>query len=40
MGLEDVWATKWWPHHQFTFTFICTMAEVNANNSIARARDS
>ena len=38
IGLEDVWATKWWPHRQFTF--ICSMAEVNANNSIARARDS
>ena len=38
ISLEDVWATKWWPHCQFTL--ICSMAEVNAYNSIARARDS
>ena len=33
IGLEDVWATKWWPHRQFTF--LCSVAEVNANNSVA-----
>ncbi len=38
IGLEDVWATKWWPHRQFTF--LCSVAEVNANNSVARANDS
>ena len=36
IGLEDVWATKWWPTRQFTF--ICSVAEVNAVNSRARAR--
>eukprot|EP01082_Thalassiosira_pseudonana_P010906 g9889.t1 g9889 contig4:805493-806287(-) len=35
IGLEDIWATKWWPHRQFTF--MCSVAEVNANNSLARA---
>jgi hypothetical protein len=35
IGLQDIWATKWWPHRQFTF--ICSVAEVNANNSQARA---
>eukprot|EP00956_Cyclotella_meneghiniana_P024387 scaffold48896_cov69-Cyclotella_meneghiniana.AAC.2 len=38
IGLEDIWATKWWPHRQFTF--ICSVAEVNANNSIARANNA
>ncbi len=33
IGLEVVWATKWWPMQQFTF--ICSVAEVNANNSQA-----
>ncbi len=28
IGLEEVWATKWWPMRQFTF--ICRLAEVNA----------
>jgi hypothetical protein len=37
IGLEEVWATRWWPHRQFTF--LCSMAEVNANNSKARAHD-
>ena len=27
IGLEDVWATKWWPNRQFTF--LCSIAEVN-----------
>ncbi len=31
IGLENVWATKWWPMQQFTF--ICSVAEVNAVNS-------
>ncbi len=31
IGLEDVWATKWWPTRQFMF--ICSVAEVNAVNS-------
>ena len=38
IGLEDIWATKWWPHRQFTF--VCSVAEVNANNSLARANDT
>jgi hypothetical protein len=37
IGLEDIWATKWWPHRQFTF--MLSVAEVNANNSSARALD-
>ncbi|KAL3773990.1 hypothetical protein ACHAWO_004625 [Cyclotella atomus] len=37
IGLEDVWATQWWPHRQFTF--LCSVAEVNANNSKAQAHD-
>jgi hypothetical protein len=28
IGLEQVWAMKWWPNCQFTF--LCSMAEVNA----------
>lgn len=36
IGLEDVWATKWWPTRQFTF--LCSVSEVNAVNSRARAR--
>jgi hypothetical protein len=35
IGLEDVWATKWWPYRQFTF--LCSVAEINANNTVARA---
>ncbi len=37
-GLEDVWATQWWPHRQFTF--ICSVAEVNTKNSLARASNA
>ena len=37
IGLEDVWATQWWPHRQFTF--LLSVAEVNANNSLARAKN-
>ena len=36
MGLESAWATKWWPHQQFTY--FLSIAEVNALNSQARAR--
>jgi len=36
IGLEEVWATKWWPTRQFTF--LCSVAEVNAVNSRARGR--
>ncbi len=36
IGLEEVWATEWWPHWQFTF--ICSIAEVNALNARARGR--
>ena len=35
IGLEEVWHTKWWPMRQFTF--ICSVAEVNAVQSPARA---
>ena len=38
IGLEDVWATKWWPDRQFTF--ICSVAEVNAVMSQARGRNA
>ncbi|KAL7473681.1 hypothetical protein ACHAXS_014180 [Conticribra weissflogii] len=34
--LEDVWTTNWWPIRQFTF--LCSIAEVNAINSRARSR--
>jgi hypothetical protein len=39
IGLEDGWATQWqwWPHRQFTF--LCLVAEVNANNSKVSAHD-
>ena len=36
IGLEEVWATKWWPMRQFTF--ICAVAEVKAYYSQARGR--
>ena len=36
VGLEEVWRTKWWPFCQFCF--LCSVAEVNAVNSQARAR--
>ena len=38
IGLEEVWATKWWPHRPFNF--ICLMAEVNALNARARGRSA
>jgi hypothetical protein len=38
IDLEDIWATKWWPHRQFTFIY--SVAEVNSNNSIARANNT
>ncbi len=34
IGLEEVWQTKWWAVCQFTF--ICSVAEVNAVHSLAR----
>jgi hypothetical protein len=34
IGLEEVWHTKWWPMRQFTF--ICSVAEVNAVQSRAQ----
>jgi hypothetical protein len=37
IDLSFVWRTKWWPNRQFTFFF--GVAEVNAANSRARARD-
>ena len=36
IGLEDVWATKWWPTRQFTFLF--SVAEVNAVNLQAQGK--
>ena len=36
IGIEDVWHNKWWPHRKFTF--LCSVLEVNALNSRARAR--
>lgn len=36
IGLEEVWHTKWWPMRQFTF--ICSVAEVNAVQSQARGK--
>ena len=36
IGLEQVWHTKWWPTR--LFTFICSVAEVNAVYSRARGR--
>ncbi len=35
IGLDEAWATKWWPTRQFMF--ICSIAEVNAVNSQAHA---
>ena len=37
IGLENTWKTKWWPNRQFTF--LLSVAEVNAGQSRARARD-
>ena len=36
IGLEDVWATKWWPNRQFTF--ILSVAEANAVQARARGK--
>jgi hypothetical protein len=36
IGLEEVWQTKWWAMRQFTF--ICSVAEVNAVHSLARGK--
>ena len=36
IGLEQVWKTKWWPNRQFTF--LCSIAEVNAGQARARAK--
>ena len=36
IGLEQVWATKWWPNRQFTF--LLSVAEVNAVQARARAK--
>jgi hypothetical protein len=33
IGLEETWGTKWWAMQQFTF--LCSVAEVNAVNSRA-----
>ena len=38
IGLDDVWHTQWWPNRQFTF--VCSVSEVNAVNSRARARNA
>jgi hypothetical protein len=35
IGLEEVWGTKWWAMRQFTF--LCSVAEVNAVHSWAWA---
>ena len=35
IGLDEVWATKWWPNRQFTFLLL--IAEVNAGQARARA---
>jgi hypothetical protein len=37
VGLETMWKTKWWPNRQFTF--LTSIAEVNARQARARARD-
>jgi hypothetical protein len=36
IGLEEVWGTKWWPMRHFTF--MCSVAEVNACHSQARGK--
>ncbi|KAL7425548.1 hypothetical protein ACHAXH_000046, partial [Discostella pseudostelligera] len=38
IGLEEIWATKWWPNRQFTF--ILSVVEANAIQARARARDA
>ena len=35
IGLDEVWATKWWPNRQFTFLLL--IAEVNVGQARARA---
>ncbi len=35
IGLEEVWATKWWPNRQFMF--LLSIAEVNAGQARACA---
>jgi hypothetical protein len=37
ISLEEAFKTKWWPHRQFTF--VLSVAETNAVNSRARARN-
>jgi hypothetical protein len=37
IGLEEVWGTKWWAMRQFTF--LCSVAEVNAVQSQARGKN-
>jgi hypothetical protein len=37
IGLENTWKTKWWPNHQFTF--LMSIAEVNAGQARVHARD-
>jgi hypothetical protein len=37
IGLEEVWGTKWWAMRQFTF--LCSVAEVNAVQSRARGKN-
>jgi hypothetical protein len=36
IGLEEIWATKWWPNQQFTFLLL--VAEANAVQSQAHGR--
>jgi len=36
IGLEEIWATKWWPNRQFTF--LLSVAEANAVQSRARGK--
>ncbi len=37
IGLENTWKTKWWPNRQFIFLML--IAEVNAGQAWARAKD-
>ena len=37
IGLEEVWGTKWWAMRQFTF--LCSVAKVNAVQSRAQAKN-
>ena len=36
IGLEEIWATKWWPNRQFTF--LLSVAEANAVQARARGK--